>query len=265
MKIACIGIGNMGSSIMQSICKKYGKLYEITVANRTLEKAESFAKKNKVSFSEDNRKAVQDADFIFLAVKPNLIEKVIKEVSSCAKESAVFISMAAGISLERLESFDSKHRFVRIMPNLPAKIGESMTALCCNKNILDSELSIIKELMDVCGNVQIVPEKLMSCVTAVSGSGTAYAFMFMEALADSAVSFGMPREQAYIYVAQTLKGSAQMVLETNKHPAVLKDEVCSPAGTTIEAVKSLEAHGFRGAIIAGAQAAFEKSIQMGNN
>lgn len=149
------------------------------------------------------------------------------------------------------------------MPNLPAIAGESMIALCAGSDVDLKEIETVKMLLSKAGKVEQVSENLMDGVTAVSGSGPAYGFMFIEALADAAVSFGIPRKQAYIYAAQTLKGAAETVLVTGRHPAELKDSVCSPAGTTIEAVRVLEEEGFRASIIKAAQAAFEKSIALG--
>jgi pyrroline-5-carboxylate reductase len=152
------------------------------------------------------------------------------------------------------------------MPNLPATVNEGMIALCTKENVsseISKEVEFVKEILSCAGKVEQVSEKLMDVVTAVSGSGPAYGFMFIEALADAAVLLGMPRSQAYIYAAQTLKGAAQMVLETSEHPAQLKDAVCSPGGTTIQAVKSLEEKGFRSAVISAVESAYNKSVDLG--
>ena len=149
------------------------------------------------------------------------------------------------------------------MPNMPAQISEGMTALCYKCDISESELSEVISLIEATGKVEVVDEKLMDCVTAVSGSGPAYAFMFIEAMADAAVKLGMPRKQAYTYAAQTLKGAATMALQDERNPAALKDAVCSPGGTTIEAVAALEKYGFRNAVIEAVTAAHDKSVAMG--
>ena len=155
-------------------------------------------------------------------------------------------------------------RFIRLMPNLPATVGEAMIALTCEDDISSEEVAEVKSILSKAGSVEQVPENLMDCVTGISGSGPAYGFIFIEALADAAVKLGMPRKQAYIYAAQTLKGAAAMVLETGRHPADLKDAVCSPAGTTIAGVAALEENGFRDAIIKAAVAATERSAELGN-
>ena len=171
--------------------------------------------------------------------------------------------MAAGVKIEKLESFAPKARFIRMMPNVCAQIGEAMTAVTSGASVTAEEFEEAKQILSAAGKVEAVPEKLMDCVTAVSGSGPAFVFMFIEALADAAVRCGMPRSQAYTYAAQTVKGSAALVLETKNHPAVLKDSVCSPAGTTIEGVSALESNGFRNAVIQAVTAAYEKSVNLG--
>lgn len=260
-KIACIGCGSMGGAIMSAICKKLDAK-NITVTAKHFEHAKDFAQKNGCNAAESNAEAVKNAKYIFLAVKPAYIKEVIANIKKSLRQDAIIISIAAGISLNKLmELYDAY--YIRIMPNMPAQIGEAMTALCCLNEIPPEELKTVTELLESCGMVEKVDEKLMDCVTAISGSGPAYAFMFIEALADAAVKFGMPRNQAYIYAAQTLKGSAAMVLKDERCPAALKDAVCSPAGTTIEGVAALEANGFRNAVIEGATAAWKKSMSMG--
>lgn len=262
MKICCIGTGSMGGAIIRAVCKKFDPK-EIIVANRTIEKAKKFAEENNCNFAESNIEAVKNSKYIFIAVKPNALEELFQEIGKNIPKDSVVISMAAGVKLEKLEHLANECRFVRIMPNVPAQIGQAMTAICCNDDIEDYELQDIKEILSVCGKVEQVPEKLMDCVTAVSGSGPAFVFMFIEALADAAVRCGMPRSQAYTYSAQTVYGSAGMVLETKNHPGVLKDSVTSPSGTTIEGVAALEKCGFRNAIIEAVTAACKKSTELG--
>ena len=261
MKITCIGVGSMGSAIMRAICKKYNPK-DITVTNRTPGKGIDFAASTGCNFCDSNAEAVKEAKYIFVAVKPNALEDLFKEIKTIIPKDTVIISMAAGVRLEKLERFGDDARFVRIMPNVPALIGKAMIGFTCNDDIDQNEIAEIKELLGCCGVVEQVPEKLMDCVTAVSGSGPAFAFMFIEAMADAAVRCGMPRSQAYTYAAQTLYGSAAMVLETGKHPGVLKDSVTSPAGTTIEGLAALEKDGFRNAVIDAVTAAYNKSLSM---
>lgn len=261
-KITCIGTGSMGGAIFRAVCKEIDSSI-ITVTNRTAAKGEAFAKETGCNFSSSNVDAVKDAKYVFIAVKPVALEALCKEIKEALSEDAVIISMAAGVKLEKIASYLPSAKIVRIMPNVPAQIGQAMTALCYNNKVSEEEISHVKQILECCGKVEVVDEKLMDCVTAVSGSSPAFVFMFIEAMADAAVRCGMPRSQAYTFAAQTVKGSAELVLETGKHPGALKDSVTSPGGTTIEGVAALEREGFRNAVIEAITAACNKSISMG--
>ena len=262
MKIACIGTGAMGGAIMRSVCKKYD-VKNISVTDKNTEGAKAFASENGCNFASGNIEVLKDADFAFIAVKPQFLKDVFDEIHGHVDAKTVLISMAAGVKLETLKAFLPEGRFVRMMPNVCAQIGEAMTAVTKSAEVSDDEFKTAKEILSAAGIVEEVPEKLMDCVTAVSGSGPAFVFMFIEALADAAVLCGMPRAQAYTYAAQTVKGSAELVMETGKHPAALKDSVCSPAGTTIAGVKALEENGFRNAVIQAVEKACLRSEELG--
>ena len=261
MKISCIGTGAMGGAIIRAISKKLDPKI-ITVTDKNTGMGQMFAADTGCTFVESNLE-VLDADYIFLAVKPQFLKDVFDEIGDKIPSSAVMVSMAAGVQIEKLKSYSPSTRFVRMMPNDCAHIGEAMTALTYKDDISEKEVNDVKMRLSCAGKVEVVPEKLMDCVTAVSGSGPAFVFMFIEAMADAAVRCGMPRSQAYTYAAQTVFGSAGMLLETKKHPAELKDLVCSPSGTTIEGVAALEKNNFRNAIIEAVTAAFEKSANLG--
>ena len=261
MKIGCIGTGAMGGAIMRAVCKKYD-VSQIKVTDKNVEMGKAFAAETGATFVEANTD-VLDCDYIFLAVKPQFLGDVFAEIAGKISSKTVVISMAAGVKIEKLESWAPKARFIRMMPNVCAQIGEAMTAVTYKDNISEAEAKTAIDILSSAGKVEVVPEKLMDCVTAVSGSGPAFVFMFIEALADAAVRCGMPRAQAYTYAAQTVYGSAGMVLESGKHPAVLKDMVCSPAGTTIEGVAALEKNNFRNAVIEAVTAACDRSIALG--
>lgn len=273
MNIGCIGCGTMGGAVMKGIVGKVDPK-NIFISAKHFEKAQKFAKETGVQAVESNLELAQKCDLIFIAVKPAFVKEVLQEIRPSFTTQKTLVSMAAGLNLNTLAagcrdnalsagSSSVEPHIIRIMPNLPAMYGEAMTALCAAENVTEEEISTTKELLSTTGVVEQVPEKLMDGVTAVSGSGPAYAFMFIEALADAAVRFGMPRKQAYVYAAQTLKGSAAMALKDSRSISELKDAVCSPAGTTIEAVASLERHGFRSTVIEAATAAFNKSVEMG--
>ena len=260
-KIACIGTGAMGGAIMRAVCNKFDP-NNITVSNRTLEKGKSFANETGCRFADNNKDCIKDAKYIFIAVKPAFLSDLFAEIKNDIPSDAVVISMAAGVKIEKLESF-AKARYVRIMPNVPAQIAKGMTALSCNDNITSEELSDITEILETAGKVEQVPEKLMDCVTGVSGSGPAFVFMFIEAMADAAVADGMPRAQAYEFAAQAVYGSAKMLLETGEHPGKLKDAVCSPAGSTIEGVKALEEGAFRASVMNAVKKAYNRTLELG--
>ena len=276
INIGCIGCGTMGGAIIQSIAQKY-TASSIYVSSAHYNKAKAFADKNRVTALKTNLEVAEKSDYIFLAVKPAYIKEVLQEIGSAFKKEKVIISMAAGITLNTLNTHCKtsplssneqddimvQPHLIRIMPNLPATVGEAMTAIAPGSYVTEAELSIVKSLLECAGKAEVVNEKLMDGVTAVSGSGPAYAFMFIEALANAAVKFGMPSKQAYIYAAQTLKGAASLALEDGRSISELKDAVCSPGGTTIEGVIALEKKGFRGTIIDAATAAYNKSIDLG--
>ena len=261
MKIGCIGTGAMGGAIMRAVCKKYD-VSQIKVTDKNVAMGKAFAKETGATFVKAN-KDVLDCDYIFLAVKPQFLGDVFTEIANKIPESAVVISMAAGVKIEKLQAWAPQARFIRMMPNVPAQIGQGMTAISYGSNIKESEAKTAIEILSCAGRVEVVLEKLMDCVTAVSGSGPAFVFMFIEAMADAAVRCGMPRAQAYTYAAQTVYGSAGMVLESGKIPAALKDMVSSPAGTTIEGIAALERNGFRNAVMEAITAACNRSIELG--
>ena len=200
--------------------------------------------------TEDNKKAASESEVLVLSVKPQYYAETIKEIKDCVREDQLIITIAPGKTLKWLEEqFEKKVKIVRAMPNTPALVGEGMTAACANDAVTEEEKEYALKILRSFGKVEIVAENMIDAVVAVSGSAPAYVFMFIEAMADAAVEQGMPRAQAYKFAAQAVMGSAKMVLETGKHPGELKDMVCSPAGTTIKAVRVLEKEGLRSAVI----------------
>ena len=260
MKLGFIGSGNMCGAIVDGIVKSGFEPKDITVSGVLQEQLDSFIEKYGVLTTTDNISVAADSDVLFLCVKPNVIYAVADEIKESVGKETVVVSIAAGQSLEKLQNaLGSDTKIVRLMPNTPALVGEGMTAMTYNENVTETEAKEVKKILDSFGKTEIIPEKLMDAVTAVSGSSPAYVFMFIEAMADAAVMGGMPRNQAYTFAAQAVLGSAKMVLETGKCPAELKDMVCSPSGTTIEAVASLERNGFRSAVIDAMKACIDKS------
>lgn len=262
MKIGFIGAGNMGGAIMGGIVSNdIIKPIDIMVSDKNKDSLLLAAGRYGVNTTDNNIDTVSFADMLFLCVKPNVLYSVIDEIKESIRPETVIVSIVAGQSLEKLSNafeFDDI-KLVRVMPNTPALVGEGMTAIVPNENISDKEKEEVVKIFESLGKAEIVTEHLMDAVTAVSGSSPAYVFMFIEAMADAAVQGGMPRSQAYTFAAQAVLGSAKMVLETGKHPGELKDMVCSPSGTTIDAVEVLEQEGMRNAVIKAMKACIDKS------
>ncbi|MDR3284950.1 MAG: pyrroline-5-carboxylate reductase [Treponema sp.] len=265
--VGFIGAGNMGFTLAK-VAAKVIPGTRILLTNRSLEKTAKAAVEIGATALASNTELTQKSDVIFLGVKPYQIEAVLGEIAGNLGGKIV-VSMAAGVSFESIRSHigQAAHpaALVRISPNTPACVGEGMTALAVDNDSAESleAAELVTALLASGGRVEAVPETLLTCVGAVSGCGPAYGFVFIEALADAAVALGMPRRQAYIYAAQTLKGAATLTLESGDHPGVLKDAVCSPGGTTIEALRVLEERGFRAAIINAVHAAARKTAELG--
>ena len=264
MKLGFIGTGNMAGAIMGGVIKSgLFKPEEIIGADLLEAGREKVKTLYGIHVTADNKEVVEKAETIILSVKPQFYESVIAEIKDVIKPEQIVITIAPGKTLEWLaKQFGKDVKLVRTMPNTPALVGEGMTAACPNEYMTKEEIAYVLTLLESFGRVEIIPERLMDTVVSVSGSSPAYVFMFIEAMADAAVSGGMPRAQAYQFAAQAVLGSAKMVLETGKHPGELKDMVCSPAGTTIEAVRVLEEKGFRSSVIEAMKTCEEISKNM---
>ena len=257
MKLGFIGCGNMAGAIMGGIVKNgMIKASEIIGSDLSPVGRQKVEEAYGIVTTENNKEVVEKADVVVLAVN----EAVITEVKDLVREDQLMITIAPGKTLAWLEEkFGKKVKLVRTMPNTPAMVLEGMTAACVNEAVTKEEQEYAYEILNCFGKTEFVPERLIDAVVAVSGSAPAYVFMMIEAMADAAVSEGMSRPQAYKFAAQAVLGSAKMVLELGKHPGELKDMVCSPAGTTIEAVRVLEERGFRSALIEAMKACADVS------
>ena len=263
MSIGFIGCGNMGGAIMNGILAKKIASPDGVIASDKGKTTEQIKNEFGVCAVKTNIEVVKQTDVLILAIKPQYYEEVIKEIKDEVKENQIVISIAPGKTLEWLEAtFEKQVKLIRVMPNTPALVGEGMMAICPGKLITDEDKKMVLEILGSCGRTEIVPESLMDVVVSVSGSSPAYVFMFIEAMADAAVADGMPRAMAYEFAAQAVIGSAKLLLETGKHPGELKDMVCSPAGTTIEAVRVLEEKGFRSSVIEAMKACTKKSKEL---
>ena len=262
-KIGFIGMGNMGSAILKGLLKVYAPRDMIFTAAHQ-EKMDQVTSETKVAHAASNRECAAQVKYLVLAVKPQYFDVVFEEIKDVLTKDQVIISLAPGISIQDIGArLGGGVRVVRAMPNTPALLGEGMTGVAYEAGMYsDEEKEEISLIFSSCGRMELVEERLMDAVGCVSGSSPAFVYMFIEALADSGVKYGLPRKTAYAMAAQTVMGSARMVMETGKHPGQLKDEVCSPGGTTIAGVSALEEHGFRSAVIKAADACYEKTQRM---
>lgn len=263
-KIGFIGCGNMGKAILGGILnsKKIAK-EDILVSTRSEKSKNDIEKEFGVKVTLDNKEVAKNSNILFLAIKPNIFKNVLLDIKEEISKETIIISIAAGISMNDMEEWlENDYKIIRTMPNTPALVGEAISAICPNKNIKEEELEYICNIFNMFGKCEILEEKYFHGFIALCGSSPAYVFMFIEAMADAAVKLGLPRNKAYKMAEQAILGSAKLALETGKHPGELKDMVCSPAGTTIEAVTELENGGFRNTIIKALEKCAEKSQNM---
>jgi len=261
MKLGFIGCGNMATAMIGGIIKNNIVSKEDIIGSDTF--APSLEKLHNdfgIQVTSDNIEVVKQVEILFLAVKPQYYAGVIASIKDVVKEDQIIVTIAPGKTLTWLqEQFGKPVKIIRTMPNTPALVGEGITGVCHNEQVSIEDLEEVCSILKSFGLVETVTEDLMDVVVSTSGSSPAYVFMFIEAMADAAVSDGMPRNKAYIFAAQAVLGSAKMVLETGKHPGELKDMVCSPGGTTIEAVRVLEEKGFRSAVFEAMKACTKKA------
>lgn len=251
MKIGFIGLGNMAQAMIGGILKKgLAEPGDIFGSAKTQATELHIRDTYGICTTGDNRSTAQEAELLFLAVKPQFFPEVIAQIRDLDYTGKTVISIAPGKSLGWLEQqFNVALRFARAMPNTPALVGEGCTAACFAPCVPEGAKAAVMEVLNSFGRAFEVPERLMDVVPGVSGCAPAWVFMMLEAMADGAVAEGMPRKQAYEFAAQAVLGSARLMLETGKHPGELKDMVCSPAGSTIQAVRVLEERNFRGAVM----------------
>ena len=266
MRLSVIGCGNMATAVIGGLIQN-GVLNpeRITASDKSEQARQRMSDQYGIQTMEDNVQCVRcakEGDIVLLAVKPNIFPVIAPEIRDELAGKTV-LSIMAGRSIEDLERALGKDcKIVRAMPNTPALVGAGITGYCPNEAVTGQELENAKQIIEGFSEAEQVPESLMAVVTSVSGSSPAFIYMMIEAMADGAVAEGMPRTQAYHFAAQTVLGSAKMVLDTGRHPGELKDMVCSPGGTTIEGVHILEEKGFRTAVIQAVRAAADKARNM---
>jgi len=259
-----IGIGNMGYPLLKAAIRTFGTT-EVVYTDASEGRREALEKETGIPSLQNAVEVAKECKYLLLAVKPQNFEQLLSVLKNVVSKEHIIISIAAGITIDYIKNKLSQDiKIVRAMPNTPALVDSGMTGICySNDTFTEEEQAVIGRFFSSYGKYEVFDEKLMNAVVCANGSSPAYVYMFIEALADSVVSLGIPRDKAYTLVAQTVLGAAKMVLETNEHPAKLKDNVCSPGGTTIAAVKALEEHGFRNAIMKATDACFAKAEELG--
>ncbi len=265
MKIGFIGGGNMGGAILAGYASADSANEAQVVLYDKNEKTSAGTKERfpQMTLCSSEAELCSSSDIIILGVKPQVIEGVLSEIAGVCTNDKLVISMAAGVDLAFLEErLGEDRQIIRIMPNTPAKVGEAMIAVCRNKNVTDASFNAAMEIFSAVGKAEEIEENLMDCVIGISGSSPAYTYMYIEALMQAAKDNGMSEEKAKVFAAQSVLGAARMVLESSESLEQLRINVCSPNGTTIEAVETLFANGFMDKVKEGFQAAVNRSIEM---
>ena len=264
-KFGFIGCGNMGGALASAVAKTVsGK--DLLFCDASLEKAQALASKYNAQASNDAKAVAAECRYIFLGVKPQGFDSLFAEISpilSKRTDRFVLISMAAGVTIARVAKLSGCDcPIIRIMPNTPVAVGEGMILYSANEMVSEEELQTFTASLSAAGCLDAIPEEKIDAASAVSGCGPAFVYLFAEAVADGGVECGLPRDKALLYAAQTLKGAAELLLKTGKHPGELKDAVCSPGGTTIAGVHALEDCSFRSAAMNAVTAAYERTLEL---
>lgn len=262
--IGFIGGGNMAEALIRGLVASGADAAQITVAELMPQRRQFLEKTYGVVTTDAGAEVVTAHSTIILAVKPQVVDQVLQTISRAFNDDKCLISILAGVSTTTIEAIlGGNCRVVRVMPNTPALIGAGAAGLCAGAHATANDLQHACSLFECVGVAEVVTENLLDAVTGLSGSGPAYVFLMIEALADGGVLEGLPRQTALMLAAKTVAGAAQMVLDGEEHPAVLKDRVCSPAGTTIAAVNALEQGGVRAALIEAVHSSAKRSRELG--
>ncbi|VDI72964.1 pyrroline-5-carboxylate reductase [Mytilus galloprovincialis] len=270
MTIGFIGAGKMAQAMTKGfVTSGIIKGKNITLSDVSASNANprmlQFVKEFGVTTTQDNKEVVNKSQVVVISVKPNVVNKVLKEVKEHVSKDKIVVSIAAGVPLSTFEqNLPPGSRVVRVMPNITVTVQAAASVVAPGTSVQLHDSELVRELFQSIGICEIGSEYLLDAVTGLSGSGPAYGFIAIESLADGGVNMGLPRDLALKLAAQTLLGAAKMVLESGKHPGQLKDDVCSPGGTTIAAVQSLEKSGFRSCLIGAVEAATLKAQELGS-
>ena len=265
-KIGFIGGGNMAEAIVKGLLAGGVAAHAITLAEPVAQRRDYLLASYGVTAVDDNGSALRGADIVILAVKPQVCMTALRSLPGDACSGKLFISIMAGVTTQAIENALAKGvRVIRVMPNTPALVLQAASAIAPGTSATAGDLSLALEIFNLLGTACTVEEKLLDAVTGLSGSGPAYVFTFIEALSDAGVKNGLPRDKATLLAAQTVLGSAKMVLETAEHTGVLRDRVTSPGGTTIAGLHALEQAAFRGAIMNAVDMATKRSEELGKS
>ncbi len=261
-KISFIGAGRMATALAAGLLQKGFSKSAISAFDVSESASAKFAEKTGIRIAKDIGDSLSEADTVILAVKPQNVAEALSEAKTLLKDK-LLISILAGTRIETLKGLSGCRRLVRVMPNTPALIGEGVSVFCHSDGLSETDISRAESILNAVGSVCQVKESQMDAVTGLSGSGPAYVFDFIQALADGGVAAGLPRDVALKLAAQTVKGAACMVIETGEHPSVLRDQVTSPGGTTAKGLSVLEKNAFRGTVSEAVTAAAERSKELG--
>lgn len=260
--IGFIGAGNMGFAMIKGIIEKGTKPSNISVYDKNPDSLKKL-RKLQVLIKDNEEEVVNTSRYIFIGVKPNIYDEVLETIKGNLKEESVIVTIAAGITLDDVEKIIGNRKVVRTMPNTPALSSEGFTAVCFNENITEEETKEVLSILSSFGKTSVIEkEELINAYSAVSGSGPAYVSIMTEAMADAAVLLGVPRNDAYLLAKQTVFGTSKLLIDNNMEPSKLKDMVCSPGGTTIEGVRTLEERGFRSSLIECIVNTYKKNINI---
>ncbi len=264
--IAIIGAGNMAEALIRGLVQPAGdvKPEHIFASDISAERLAKLHEHYGIQTSTENTAGVQSCEIIVLAVKPQVLESVLLEIAGSVDEKKLVISIAAGVKIAVIEEIVEPARVVRVMPNLAALVHAAMTAISRGKYATDTDIAMAQEMFNAVGETVVVEERLMNAVTGLSGSGPAYVFHILNALADGGVKAGLPRDAALQLAIQAVYGATKMVIETGEHPIQLRDKVTSPGGTTIAAIHSLERDGVTAAIMNAVEAAARRAQELGD-
>ena len=265
-QIGFIGGGNMAEALIKGLLGGTCQASRIMVSEPSDERRDHMVDTYGIKVTENNLEVMESCDLVVFAIKPQIAVEVLQEVAGAYSEEKLLVSILAGVTTEGIEKFfQGASRVVRVMPNTPALVGEGASAICRGHHSSKEDLAVVKELLQTVGTVQVIDERQMDAATGLSGSGPAYIYTVIEALADGGVREGLRRDVAHALAVQTVVGAALMVRETGEHPAILRDRVCSPGGTAITGVSTLEKNGLRTTLMEAVSASAARSRELGKN